>query len=161
MDPASAFGLHFLMQEVSVPLLLTVCLFFYSLLESSAADGRRRHHLRLLLVPQDELFGARHVLVSWTWSFSNYSLSLSLQVHLGDGEMCIHWKSTGLCFVSVSNLGWLDRVPGEFVGFSLCCSVSNRLSECRRFCCSLVSHSLIPEVCAAVVEAGCLQGGKL
>lgn len=64
MDPASAFGLHFLMQEVSVPLLLTVCLFFYSLLESSAADGRRRHHLRLLLVPQDELFGARHVLVS-------------------------------------------------------------------------------------------------
>lgn len=43
---------------------VTDCLFFYSLLESSAADGRRRHHLRLLLVPQDELFGAGHVLVS-------------------------------------------------------------------------------------------------
>lgn len=28
MDPASAFGLHFLMQEVSVPVLLTVCLLF-------------------------------------------------------------------------------------------------------------------------------------
>lgn len=123
MDPASAFGLHFLMQEVSVPLLLTVCLFFYSLLESSAADGRRRHHLWLLLVPQDELFGAGHVLVSWTWSFSNYSLSLSLQVHLGDGEMCIHWKKAPgcvLCQFLISG-GWIG-FPVNLSAF-LCAAV--------------------------------------
>lgn len=63
-DGSSAFGLHFLMRRVSLPMLLTALLFFNALLESSAADGRRRHHLRLLLVPQDELVGAGHVLVS-------------------------------------------------------------------------------------------------
>lgn len=33
--------------------------------ESGAEDGGGRHHLRLLLVSQDDLAGARHLFVSW------------------------------------------------------------------------------------------------
>lgn len=96
-------------------------------------------------------------------------LKFTLKVSLPDGEGCIHRKGTvvypGWCQSVIGvfdlDLGWLELDTlcwCVWVRFSVCLSLSNRLSEYGGYCCILVTHSLIPMVFALVVGAGCQRG---